>query len=259
MVKRRVVHGWCLSRSEPEQKAARRSPLRFHYQTDRHRSPAAFSDLSQPFNDLPPSLMESRPSTSSVSKTPGFVTASASASIHSRLSVSSSSSQRRLRVPVRDNSTEEIPLVEKPKSPSQPADPQSAPTSPEIPDLPLFNPAAKPSSRASSFWAKLYWVFALYCVISVVLFTSRLIRLHSLFGNEFGDYAGERGISPVDEFSDSYRMARLLQMEPSLVNFAPFVFRARKHFKETAITACLWIEKDALKDLEHWATYWDGK
>lgn len=201
-------------------------------------------------------VMESRPSTS---KVPGFVTASASASIHSRLSVSSSSSQRRLRALVRDNSTEEVPLVEKPKSPLSPtALLQSAPTSPEIPDLPLFNSSTKSPSRAP-LCTKLYWVFALYCAVCVVLFSARLIGLYPQFDLDYAEDTREKGTSPINEYSDSYRMARLLHMEPSLVNFAPFVFRARKRFKEPVITACMWIEYDSLRDLEHWATYWDGK
>ena len=200
--------------------------------------------------------MESRPSNSSISSSKSFFTTSASASIHSRLTVSSSSSLRRFRVPVRADSTDDIPLVEKPKS--SPSNSESTPASPEIPDLPLFNSASKSISRPS-LCTKLYWIFVLYCTFCVAFFTARLTSFPNLLSTGSHKTQEVAGVSPIDSFSNTYRMARLLQLEASLVSFEPHVFRARKRIHEPAVTACLWIENDELKDLEHWALTWEGE
>lgn len=215
-------------------------------QTDR-----VASRCSSILNLILPPQMETRSSDTDI------FTTSASASIHSRLSATSSGSQRRLRAPVRADSADGIPSAEgMPKF--QPAVLESAPTSPEVPDLPLFVSPARAASR-SSLRTRLYWIFSLYCAFCTALFTAHLFDLGMLLGIGSWDTQEMTGISPIDDFSSTYRMTRLLQMEPSLVSFVPFVFRARKKLQGPSVTACLWIESAGLKDLEHWATTWEGK
>ncbi|THH05277.1 hypothetical protein EW145_g4911 [Phellinidium pouzarii] len=195
--------------------------------------------------------METRPSSSSVAKTPGLFSTSASASFHSRLTVSSSGSQRRLRALSRADS-DELPSHETPKSPailrSLPASTASTPS------LPLYNPEklAPPQRRYL-----IYWTVVAYCLLSVTLFTARLCELpQSIYMRSSQDES--HCISPINELSESYRLSKILPMTPQAISFFPFVSFGRTAPRDSEVTACLWVELEDLKDIELWSISWQG-
>jgi hypothetical protein len=179
--------------------------------------------------------------------------------------MSNSSSQRRLRALMRADS-DEISLTQtRPAQSSTSTVLNNNLVTPELPDLPLFNSprnvgSSKDEPSKSGYRNKFYWIFFTYCTISVVLFTLRLCSIaRPLWNSAFQNGGANHGLSPINDFPHSYRMARLLSMEPSMVSFVPYVFRARKRSPDNAVTACLWAEVDQLKDLESWSGSWIGK
>lgn len=201
---------------------------------------------------LPLAAMESRPSNSSVAKSPVLFNTSASASFNSHLSVSSSSSQRRLRALSRPDS-DELPQHDKLKSP---AVIRSFPSTPQASDLPLYNSekSAIPKTRSA-----LHWLFLAYCVASVILFTV------CLFGFPWRLFAQKQhreisSVSPINDFPLSYRFSRLLQTQPQPISFSPFTWNAHSISVDPAVvTACLWMELEDLGHLEAWSLNWDGE
>lgn len=196
--------------------------------------------------------MESRPSSSSVAKSPGLFSTSASASAHNRLTVSNSS-QRRLRALSRADPDEpELPQHDKLKSPSLL---RSLSASPQPLILPIHNAekASAPKTRRL-----LHWILVVYCLLSVALFTTRLFSIpESLYKQNIKKNTG--AVSPVNEFTPSYRLSRLLQTEPRPVSFSPFISGPRDIHPEATVTACTWIELEDVRNLESWSAGWDGE
>ncbi|EJD02971.1 uncharacterized protein FOMMEDRAFT_156335 [Fomitiporia mediterranea MF3/22] len=191
--------------------------------------------------------MESRPSNSAIKNSP--ILLSTSASTH--LSVSSSSSQRRLRALSKADS-DELPQHDKLKSA---VIRRSPPSSPRSPELPLYNPE-KPTTPKS--FSLSYWLCLAYCSLAAIFFTLCLLSILLDFLRAQAPYRETRSISPINDFSFSYRMARLLQAEPRSTSFSPFISGAHSLSHDSAITACIWIEAEDIRRLETWSLNWDG-
>ncbi|KAL5507294.1 hypothetical protein ACEPAH_6750 [Sanghuangporus vaninii] len=196
--------------------------------------------------------MESVPSSSSAAKSPVLLNTSASASFHSHLSVPSARSQRRLRALSRPDS-DELPQHDKLKSP---AILNSLPSSPQSQYLLLYSSGKAPQQKSYSALA-LHWLLAMYCFLSVAFFTVRLFAIpESIYTRNLN--RNDSSISPIDSMPISYRLSKLLQSEPRPDSFSPFISAARPSYRNTDVTACIWIEAEEIKHLEYWSTNWDG-
>lgn len=196
--------------------------------------------------------MESRPSSSSVAKSPVLISTSASASFNGHL-LSISSSQRRLRALSKPDS-DELPQHDKLKSP---AVLESLPATPQSQSLPLYSleKSSQPRSRSAT---ALHWLLVAYCLLSAAFFTGHLFAIPGSLntGNLRQD---NRDVSPINDMPVPYRLSKLLQAEPRLDFFTPFVSSARLPYQSTAVTACVWIEAKDLSQLETWSSNWAGE
>ncbi|KAH8119397.1 hypothetical protein DFH11DRAFT_1501983 [Phellopilus nigrolimitatus] len=183
--------------------------------------------------------METRPSSSSVAKAPGLFSTSASASFHSRLTVSSSSSQRRLRTQSRADSDELPPH----KILRSPVILHSLPSSPRTSSLPLH--CSEKASRPLRH-TLLFWTLSTYCLFSVAFFTMRLFVVPKALFHHTSRLENQ-SISPINDFSHSFRLSRILQFKPQPISFFPYIVHAEP--SDSNITACLWIELKDLKSL----------
>lgn len=201
--------------------------------------------------------MESRPSDSSVAKAPAVINTFSSASFHSRLTVSNSSSQRRLRA-LSKASSDEISHhleLEQPKSPSFLR--TFTPSTQYSKELPLYTSEKQQLSLLT--WRSLvYWLVFAYCVFSFIFFTASLLDLRKTSIPE--EYARiSKNLSPINEFSQLYRLSRLIPADSGIEIFHPYVSYASHRPEDTEITGCLWGLQEDLEKLESWSLAWQGK
>ena len=192
---------------------------------------------------------------SSVAKSPGLFSSSGSASFHNRLTISSSSSQRRFRVQARNDDDEVLSTK------------QEMTRTPELlhadsvdytsPSLPLYD-ASKHANSSSRKHPMLRWIVITYCLLSMILFASRLLVVcRGLLSHLLTEQKTE--VSPVNSLSHPFRMSKILPITPEPVAFIPFALQTIGTMNDSDVTACLWIELADLNSLELWSKQWQGE
>lgn len=198
--------------------------------------------------------MDGLPTSSSITRTPALFSTSGSGSFHSRLTVSSSSSQRRLRALSTRLDADELTDEHDHKPPSPHCVPANN-TAPS-PTLPThFHVKGQQTQKRSL----LYYGFLVYCLVSVILFTCHLLDLLRRGNSKFE--RAQASLSPMNDISRSHLLTKLLSGRLHPMSFYPDAYTSpyRTIISGEEITACLWLNISELPGLEDALDSWEGE
>lgn len=189
-----------------------------------------------------------------MARTPALVSTSASGSIHNRLVISNSSSARRLRalsVVESDNEklAEDSVIA---KAFCGPSPVLNSPT------LPLYDVSRSTSHQKQNIS---YWIVLSYGILSMCFFTARLLNISRFLQHASSslDVPSMPLLSPIHDFSASYRLSKILPLKPDPISLRPFVTKSLTNANISDVTACLWTTDEEIQKLERWSAHWKGK